>query len=55
MSDNLIEVERLTKRYNGVPVVKGISFSRPSESTSLADCVHFIGHDSGQRMPSANL
>jgi ABC-2 type transport system ATP-binding protein len=27
MSDNLIEVENLTKRYNGVAVVKGISFS----------------------------
>jgi ABC-2 type transport system ATP-binding protein len=27
MSDNLIEVKNLTKRYNGVAVVKGISFS----------------------------
>jgi ABC-2 type transport system ATP-binding protein len=27
MSDSLIEVENLTKRYNGVAVVKGISFS----------------------------
>jgi ABC-2 type transport system ATP-binding protein len=27
MTDNLIEVENLTKRYNGVAVVKGISFS----------------------------
>ena len=27
MSDNLIEVQNLTKRYNGIAVVKGISFS----------------------------
>ena len=27
MSDNLIEVENLVKRYDGVAVVKGISFS----------------------------
>jgi ABC-2 type transport system ATP-binding protein len=27
MNENVIEAQRLTKRYNGVPVVKGISFS----------------------------
>ena len=27
MSDNVIEAQNLTKRYDGVPVVKGISFS----------------------------
>lgn len=27
MSDNVIEVQDLTKRYNGTAVVKGISFS----------------------------